>query len=71
MIKIIMDSGKEYEVNDYNVQNVIDECYETKEMPSPFGQGAKFEQFVSKFIKISDKITINTGHISSIEECNM
>jgi len=66
-VRIVMDSGKEY-IAEGTLENAIDQCYETGEIPSPLGgRGTTYTKFAVKFIKISEKICINTSHISSIE----
>lgn len=67
MVKIIMDSGKEYQVENYDIQDVIDECYSIDEITPPIGKSIKLKKINVKFLKISDDIAINTNHISSIE----
>lgn len=68
MVKLIMDSGKEYEVGG-TLEEAVKQCYEEEKIQSPYGLGndISFKKFAIKFIKITDNICINTNHISSIE----
>jgi len=66
MIKIIMDSGKEYDF-DKSVKDIIDACYTIRTIPNPMGS-VSGKVFDAKFLKISSSVIIRTDHISSIEE---
>lgn len=67
MVKIIMDSGKEYECTG-SAKDIQGVCYRTEKMPSPTGRGIEVIKFDAKFLKITDNVIIRTDHISSIEE---
>lgn len=67
MVKIIMDSGKEYEC-DVTTQKIQDDCYKTDKITNPMGSIFNVTKFDAKFLRVSDNIVIRTDHISSIEE---
>lgn len=68
-LKILMDSGKEYETTKYtNIQQLIDECFDTQKSQNPLpGKDNEISKFSNKFFYISKDNVINTKHISSIE----
>lgn len=67
-IKIIMDSGKEYETGYFNsIDDLINSCYETNKVTNPFGKSNTIAKFSEGFAKISRNLAIRTDHISSIE----
>lgn len=66
MIKIIMDSGKEYRSN-LSIKEFTDKCFIKEEMPNGLGATIPIIKPNMNYMYISEDIIIHPQHISSIE----
>ncbi|NFL55719.1 hypothetical protein FDB79_08965 [Clostridium botulinum] len=66
MIKIIMDSGKEYKSN-LSIKEFTDKCFIKEEMPNGLGATIPIIKPNMNYMYISEDIIIHPQHISSIE----
>ena len=60
--KIIMDSGKEYIVEE-SPEEILEKCYSNTELPT----GDTIKTFTNKFIQFDNNTIICSIHISSLE----